>query len=61
MLLNPTSWIRLKFTVQLKLTLHLCGSFLMNNHNLNANSVENQCFVALNVKLQIKVGFKTCY
>ena len=33
----------------------------MNNHNLNASSVENQCFVALNVKLQIKVGFKTYY
>ena len=28
---------------------------------MSANKVEKQCFVVLNLKLQLKVRFKTCY
>ena len=37
---NSTSWSRLDLTVQLQLALYPCDPFLINNHNMNGNSVE---------------------
>ena len=58
MLWNSTSWSRLKLTVQIQLALYLCDPFLINNRNMAGNSVE-KCFVVLNVKLEVKLRFKT--
>ena len=57
---NSTSWSRLKLTVQMQLALYLCDPFSINNHNVAGNSVE-KCFVVLNVKLEVKLRFKTFY
>ena len=45
---NPTSWSRLKLTVQTQLALHPCDPFLINNRNMTGNSVE-KCFAVSNV------------
>ena len=61
MLCNSLSSSRLKLTVQIQLALHPSDPFLINNHNMTGNSTEKYCFVALNVKLQAKLRFKTLY
>ena len=57
MLWNTTSWCRLKLTIQIQLSLHPCDPLFMN---MTGNSVE-KCFAVLNVKLQVKLRFKSCY
>ena len=42
--------------VIIMLQFHWRPHFFINNHNVNANSVEKHCFVVLNVKLQVKVS-----
>ena len=61
MLWNSTSSNHLKLTVQIQLALHPCDLFLINDRKMTGNKVENYCFVALNVKLQVKLRFKTFY
>ena len=59
MLCNSTSGSRLKLIVQTQLALY---PFLTNNRNMTGNSVEKKkCFVALNVKLEVKLRFKMLY
>ena len=58
MLWNYTSWIRLNLIVQIQVFRHPCGSFLIDSQ-ITASSVGKDCFVALNVKLQVKNIFKT--
>ena len=41
--------------------IHPCDPFLIINRSVTGNSVEEHCFVALNVKLQVKLRFKTFY
>ena len=60
MLWNFASWSRLKLTVQIQLAFYLCDPFSVNNRNIAGNSVE-KCFVVLNVKLEVKLRFKTFY
>ena len=36
-------------------------SILINNRNVTGNSVEKHCFVVMNVKLEVKLRFKTFY
>ena len=55
MLWNFTSCSRLQ------LAFYLCDPFLMNNRNMAGNSVEKKCLVVLNVKLEVKLRFKTFY
>ena len=43
--------------VQIQLSLHPCDPLFLN---MTGNSVE-KCFAALNVKLQVKLRFKSCY
>ena len=50
----------LKLAVQIQLVPHWCNPFLINNRNMNGNSVKN-CFILLNVELQVKLRFKTIY
>ena len=54
---NSTCWSRL--TVQIQLAFHPCDSFLINDCKITRNSAEKHCFLALNVKLQVKLGLKT--
>ena len=61
MLWNSTCWSRLKWTVEIHLAFCLCNPFVIHNHNMTGNSVEKQCFVVLNVKLEVKLKFKTFY
>ena len=61
MLRNSTSRSRLKLTVQMKLSLYPCDPFLINSYNVTGNKVEKHCLVVLNVKLQVKLEFKTFY
>ena len=42
---------------QIHLALHPWDPFFINNLNMTAKSVEEHCFVRLNVKLQAKNGF----
>ena len=58
MLCNSTSESRLKLTVPKQLALY---PFLTNNRNMTGNSVEKKYFVALNVKLDVKLRFKILY
>ena len=60
MLWNSTSWSRLKLSVQIQLAFYPCDPFLTNNCSMTGNSVE-KCFVVLNVKLEVKLWFKTFY
>ena len=55
MLCSSTSPLRLRLTVQKQLALY---PFLTNNRNMTGSSVEKQCFVMLNVKLEVKLRFK---
>ena len=55
---NLASWNRLKLTVQIQLALHPCDSSSVNNVNMTVHSVEKDCFIAWNVKLQVKIKFK---
>ena len=57
---NSSSWSRLKMTVQIQLALYPCDPFLINNRNMTGNSVQKS-FVVLNVKLKVKLRFKTFY
>ena len=61
MLWNSTSGRYLKLTVEIELAPDPCDPFLINNRNMTCNSVENYCFVVLNIKLQVKLRFKTFY
>ena len=61
MLWNSTSWSVLKLTVPTELPHHPWDPFLINNYNMTGNSVENHCFIVLNVKLQVKLRFKMFY
>ena len=61
MLWNLTPWIHLKLTVQMQAVPHPCRSFFIDTRNMNANIVEKDSVVMLNVKLQVKVRFKTFY
>ena len=61
LLWKSTSWSRLKLAVQIQLALHWCNPLLINNRNMNGNSVESYCFIVLNVELQVKLRFKTFY
>ena len=47
----------MKLTVQIQLALHPCDLFLINN-NMAGNSAEKHCYIALNVKLQVKLDSK---
>ena len=47
----------MKLTVQIQLALHPCDLFLINN-NTAGNSAEQHCYIALNVKLQVKLDSK---
>ena len=58
MLWNPTSWSHLQLNIQMQLAFHPCDPFLINDYNMMGNSVE-KCFPLLNVKLQVKLRFKT--
>ena len=58
MFCNSTSWSHLKLTVQIQLALYLCNPFLINNCKMAGDSLE-KCFVVLNVKLVVKLRFKT--
>ena len=35
--------------------------FFLNNHSMTANSVEKHGFVVLNIKIQVKIRFRTIY
>ena len=48
----------LKLTFQIQVALHPCDPILINNCSMTANSVENYCFIVLNVKLRVKRRFK---
>ena len=61
MLRCSTFWSYLKLIVQMQLVLYLCDQFLISNRNMTGDSVEKHCFVVLNVKLQVKLRFKTFY
>ena len=61
MLWNSTSWSFLKLTVPVEVPLHPWDPFLISNCSMTGNSVENNCFVVLNVKLQVKLRFKIFY
>ena len=50
-----------KLTVQIQVAIHPCDPFLINNRNVAGNSVEKHCFVVMNVKLEVKLGFKKFY
>ena len=52
MLWKTTSWNHLEF---------IAAYFFIYNDYMNANSVAKHCIVVLNVKLQVKVRFKTFY
>ena len=54
-----TSWSHLKSTVQIHLALYPFDPFFINNLNVTANNVEKHCFVVLNVKLEVRIKFKT--
>ena len=58
---NSTSSSCLKLTVQIQLALCPCNPFLINNHNVTGNNAEKHCYVVFNVKLQVKLRFKTFY
>ena len=46
----------------MQLGFHPWDPFLTNNHNMMIdNSVEKNCFLVFNVKLQVKFRFKTFY
>ena len=61
MMCNSTSSSRLWLTVQTQFALHPCDPFLRNNRNMTGNSVQKHGFVLRNVKLQVKLRFKTFY
>ena len=61
MLRNSTSWSHLDSTLQKQLALNQCESFFINDLNMIANKVEKHCFAVSNVKLQVKIRFKTFY
>ena len=58
MLWNSTSWSSLKLPGQIQLVLHHYGSFFINDRNMNVNNFEKDCFVVLDVKLQVKIILK---
>ena len=48
----------LKLTFQIQVALHPRDPFLINNCSMTANSVENYCFIVMNIKLRVKRRFK---
>ena len=60
MLWNSLTWSHLKLTVKIQLAIYLCNPFLINNCKMAADSLK-KCFVVLNVKLVVKIKFKTFY
>ena len=51
--------MRLKLTIQRQPAAYPCDPFLTNNCSMTYNSIEK--IVVLNVKLEVKLRFKTCY
>ena len=43
------------------LAVNPCDPFFINNFNMTVNSVGKHSFVVMNVKLQVKIRFKTFY
>ena len=56
---NSTFWSRLTWAVHMQLAHHPFDPFLINNLIMTGNSVEKHCSVMFNVKLQVKLRFKT--
>ena len=61
MLWSSTSSSWSKLIVQIQLTLHPCDPSLINNCNMTGISIDKHCYIVLNVKLQVKLRFKTFY